>query len=290
MPVVMKELPCCVCGSFQSVQLYEDELNGRIPPVDYCFTPETRKTYRIVKCNECGHIFANPMPFFDNVYEESSNDAYQKYKNQRMMTFSKLLEIVLRYKSSGSVLDIGCATGLLLDVFGARFSTHGVELSGWSRDHCDKKHDVRPSVQEFGDKRFDVVTLLGVIEHLEHPDELISMISGIMNKDSLLLVYTGDVEALLPRLLGKKWWWYQGMHVHYFSKRTLEMLLGRYRFEVVGCMKMPLYFSMESLLNSMSRYALMRGLFSRVLKLPSIKNITVPMPLSGEMLLVCKRK
>ena len=289
MPVMKKYIPCCVCNGVESIELYEDELQESVPPVDYDFTPETRKTYRIVKCKACGHIFTSPMPFFKEIYEESSNDLYQKSKKQRVKTFTKIRDLLSRYKKSGKVLDIGCATGLLLDVFSTSFETYGVEPSEWSRKRCDQKHKVVPSLEQLSNKRYDVITLLGVIEHLQHPGLMISTISEMLAEDGFFLIYTGDVEAILPKVMGKKWWWYQGMHLHYFSRSTLERMLDRYGIDILEYRNMPLYFSMESLCTSMNRYAFL-NIFSRVLMVPLIRNLILPLPLSGEMLLLCKKR
>jgi len=41
------------------------------------------------------------------------------------------------------------------------------------------------------------------------------------------------VDAWLPRLLGKKWWWYPGMHVFYFSLNTSKAMLDKCGFKVI---------------------------------------------------------
>lgn len=229
------------------------------------------------------------MPFFRDVYEESDNSVYNKYHTQRVKTFTKIYDAVKSHGGAGRVLDIGCATGFLLDVFRSGFQTCGVEPSVWSRGKCSPVHDVRPSIGDFSGERFDVVTLLGVVEHLQHPEDMIAAISGMLRKGGLFLIYTGDVEALLPRFMGKKWWWYQGMHLHYFARRTMTKLLSVHGLDVVSHMNMPLYFSLESLGVSANRYDALKRIFSVLLSVPMLRDVTIPLPLSGEMLLFCRK-
>jgi len=286
MSVAKTHTACCICGSLKCDPQYPDELGNNLPAVEYDFTPDTRKTFAIVKCSQCGHIYTNPMPHLDDVYKNSQDEVYQANKPQRIKCFGKILELILKHKSGGDLLDVGCATGLLLDVASSKFRTSGVELSEWSRRQCDARHSVHSSLEQCSGQRFDVITMLGVIEHIADPDVLMANIASLLKPNGLFVVYTGDVEALLPRILKKKWWWYQGMHLHYFSQRTLEMLCSKHTIEVIHAGRMPLYFSLESLSTSLKRYATLHSLLAPVLEHSAIRNIMVPMPLSGEMLLI----
>jgi hypothetical protein len=41
-----------------------------------------------------------------------------------------------------------------------------------------------------------------------------------------------DVEALFPRIAGRRWPWYMQMHLVYFSRKTLTEMLRREGFEI----------------------------------------------------------
>ena len=41
-----------------------------------------------------------------------------------------------------------------------------------------------------------------------------------------------DVDALFPRLAGRRWPWYMQMHLVYFSRRTLCEMLRREGFQI----------------------------------------------------------
>jgi 2-polyprenyl-3-methyl-5-hydroxy-6-metoxy-1,4-benzoquinol methylase len=49
---------------------------------------------------------------------------------------------------------------------------------------------------------FDCAVMLDVIEHLERPDNILSLLSSAMVPGGRLLITTGDFESVLSRLMG----------------------------------------------------------------------------------------
>lgn len=288
--VALRLVPCTVCGGEAHQPLYADELQGRAPPVDYDFSAETRKTFAIVRCRGCGHVFTNPMPSLHGVYEETVDQVYVASEPQRRRTAQSALRAIRAHAPGGRLLDVGCATGVFLDEAAAFFDVEGIELSEWAATRAARRHTVhRTPLAEFEPREpFDVVTLFGVIEHFDDPHAEIAAAARLLAPGGLIVVYTGDVAAWLPRLMGKRWWWFQGMHLHYFSRRTLSRLLRRCGFEVVAHQTYEVNFQLFSLAKSLSRYSLGR-LAAPLLGLRPIRDLMVPLRLSGEMLLLARR-
>lgn len=136
--------------------------------------------------------------------------------------------------------------------------------------------------------RFDVATMWGVIEHLDHPRRELASVHDLLQPGGTLFLYTGDRSALIPRLLGKKWWWYQGMHIQYFSRSTLSRLLNDIGFSVVAVRRLPVYFSLASLGQSLNRYRVAAPIVWALNRLPN-EHLLVRITLSGEMLIVARR-
>jgi SAM-dependent methyltransferase len=284
-------VPCNLCGSESFSLLYPDELGDRAATVDYDFSPQTRKTYRIVKCEACGLIFTNPMPALQSSYEQTEDETYLRSRPQRLRTAERLVQRLLQYKDGGDLLDVGCSTGILLDAASRHFSVEGVELSPWAFEHASARHKVyRRPLRDLGlEKKYDVVTLMGVIEHFEDPTAEIRAIHDVLTPGGLFVVYTGDVGAWLPRILGKTWWWYQGMHLFYFSRSTCERLLSKCGFDVVTTENHCTYFELHSLGTSLRRYRI-GHLLHPLLNLPGVRNAIVPLKLSGEMLMFATKR
>ena len=286
-----RQVPCNLCGSESLALLYPDELGDKAARVDYDFSPQTRKTYRIVKCEECGLIFTNPMPALQSSYEETEDETYLRSRPQRVRTAERLIRRLRRYKDGGDLLDVGCSTGILLDAASKHFRVEGIELSQWAFDQASARHKVyrRPLRDLDLEQTYDVVTLMGVIEHFENPTAEIQAIHDVLKPGGLFVVYTGDVDAWLPRILGKKWWWYQGMHLFYFSRSTCESLLNKCGFNVLATDNHCTYFELYSLGVSLRRYWIGQ-LVHPLLNLPGVRNLMVPLKLSGEMLMFATKR
>jgi len=282
---------CPVCGSPNHKKAYDDELGDELPTVDYNFSPQTRKTYQIVECVDCSHQFVHPLPNLTNIYQENVDDTYLNSAPQRRRSAQEWLGIVTTYAptEASSLVDIGCATGMFLDEAAQRYRVEGIELSAWAADLASSRHQIhRMPVSEMKiDRHFDIASMWGVIEHLDNPAKEIRAVHELLNDSGLLFIYTGDRNALLPRLLGKRWWWYQGMHIQYFTKSSLTMLLQSCGFEVIGQHQLPMFFSIASLAQSLNRYRVMRPLVWLMQSLPW-KGL-VKLTLSGEILLVAKK-
>lgn len=288
-----EDSPCPICLTANPFERFPDELNGLLPTVDYNFTPATRLTYRIVECLECGHQWVSPIPQVEMLYTENKDETYLAAQHQREKSADAWLRIVgdaAAPSVARTLLDIGCATGIFLDKAEEHYTVCGIELSDWAARLASRNHEVwrQPISNITTNRRFDIVTMWGVIEHLENPREEVEAISKLMNAGGLLFIYTGDRTALLPRLLGKKWWWYQGMHVQYFSKTGLRRLLESFGFEVVETRNLPIFFSLQSLARSMNRYVALKPIVWMLIKKPFARFI-IRLTLSGELLTIARR-
>lgn len=288
--VEKRQIPCNVCDSKEFYDLYEDTLKGQAPTVDYNFNQDTRKTFKIVACKNCGLVFTNPMPKMGVFYTETEDEEYLKSESQRRYTARNSVKMITKYKKSGRLLDIGCSTGFFLDAAKDYFEVEGIELSKWAAEIASKKFKVfQKPLNKLNIKyKYDVITLWGVIEHFEDPKFELKEIYKHLAPGGILVIYTGNIDAWLPKLLRKKWWWFQGMHLYYFSKKTLSKLLTKIGFSILGSYNHTLYFQLFSLAISLKRYSVSRVL-NPILSMPVIKNLMIPVKLSGEMVLLAKK-
>jgi SAM-dependent methyltransferase len=288
--IVKRKIVCNLCGSVDQKVLFPDELGDQSPSLDYAFTPDTRKTYQIVECKQCGLRFYNPMPYLSRYYAGTRDETYLKSKKQRLITAQAVIRKLLKYKEGGKLLDVGCNTGILLEAASAYFNVRGIELSRWSREIASDKYKIydKPLSRLKLKNEFDVISLMGVIEHLEDPRGEILAIYQALKPNGVLMLYTGDFSAFLPRILAKKWWWYQGMHTFYFSKETCKEMLAKSGFECVQFSTHTTYFQLFSLAVSLNRYKAGQ-LISWIFKLSPFRNIMIPLRLSGEMLVFARK-
>ena len=281
------EIRCPVCDHAKYRVLRENTLGDSLPDFGYKFTPNHLKTYRIVKCNNCGHMYCSPLPkhLFEH-YTDVEDIEYLRSEPQRLATAKKVITILQKHKKTGRLLDVGCSTGDFLQVARRYYDVEGIELSNWAaaiaRERGLTIYESRLSELEPAEA-YDVVTLWGVIEHLENPKNEINHIFRLMKNDGILCIWTGNVDSLTARVLGNKWWYFMGQHIQYFSETTLHLLLKECGFRKVSIQNYPYVLNMASVANSIGRYALVSRLFAKALKSRFLSSTTITFALPGEM-------
>jgi SAM-dependent methyltransferase len=285
---------CPVCGSANLRDLYPDTLGKELPSFDYAFTPHHGKTYRILRCRDCTHAFGVvPHENLWKKYESVIDSAYIDRQEERYLTFSLVLDQLKRYLSSGRLLDVGCATGDFLQAAQGLYLAEGLELSQWSTDIARKRgfivHNCR--LQELsGDSVYDLITMWGVIEHLEMPREEVGQMYRLLKPGGLVALWTGDSASWIARLLGRKWWYIQGQHIQLFSQRSLNRLFTECGFELVSLTRYPFRTNFHFLSRSLGRYRFL-GKISRYIldnRFLAEKKITLHLP--GEMFAIFRKR
>lgn len=140
---------------------------------------------RLVKCNMCGFVFLDNLPDESEIYEDYFEQTiyskdYTKFSKEKFLAEiyainEQRLYYIRKLKIKGSILDIGCGTGLFLKTasnYG--FDVTGIDVSNVAIKNAreqfginaDRKliSDLNPS-----DMQFDVITLWHVLEHLVNP-------------------------------------------------------------------------------------------------------------------------
>ncbi len=239
------EVACPLCGADDYRVRYEDRFRGEAldPQVHYTSTSSAFGQHgRIVECRSCGLVYMNPRPHHQTVtenYGEVEDTRYLEEEQGRVETFADSLRHVMRFCAEGRLLDVGCHVGTFLGLAqDAGFDVAGVEPSRWASRvarerlgapvHCGPVEDA--PLPEGG---YDAVTLWDVIEHLPDPASTVRAIYAALRPGGVFAVSTMDVEALFPRIAGRRWPWYMQMHLVYFSRRTLPELLRREGFHIV---------------------------------------------------------
>ena len=281
------EVHCPICDQDKYRVMHESTLGESLPDFGYKFTPEHLRAYRIVKCLNCDHMYCSPLPnkLFEQ-YVDIEDTEYLRNEAQRLATAEKVTSVLSKHKTTGRLLDVGCATGDFLRVARRHYEVEGIELSKWAAGIAQKRglrvHECRLSELRPA-QPYDVVTLWGVIEHLESPKDEIGQISRLMADGGILCIWTGNVDSLTARLLGKKWWYFMGQHIQYFSDKTLHLLLTQCGFGKVALTNYPYVLNMASVANSIGRYRWVSQWLSGILKSRVLSSATLTFALPGEM-------
>jgi 2-polyprenyl-3-methyl-5-hydroxy-6-metoxy-1,4-benzoquinol methylase len=227
--------------------------------------------YRIVRCRSCGLWFVNPQPTADEL-----SQFYAKYDDGELWRSAEenfnrgIRQAILRFKRQGAVLDVGCGSGNFLRCMrGAGFSVTGIEPSKTGSQYGEAVQGVQifngrveEYVLENPERRFDVVTLLNVLEHLTNPKETLLKLRDLMAPDAVVAVVVPDARfhALVGgvrRALGisDPYWLERPIgflsgfkvpdHLTSFGPDTISLLLQRSGFRVPTIQNAPVIWNRQ---------------------------------------------
>ena len=218
---------CLVCGDTQSRRF---EYQG----------------YYYYQCRSCALVSTYPLPeeqiveeHYSHKFVEGNYRLLQDYAEQYKgvyETFTRILSDTMASQGKSlqgnSVLDIGCFTGEFLellqdkgaDVFGLELQTEAVDIANQKLPGKVYKADFFGN--EFPQREFDVITLMGVVEHVVDPARMLRRTHQLLRDDGVIMLQTPNSGAFFARLLRKHWPPYQPIeHIHLFSDRSLRQLL-----------------------------------------------------------------
>lgn len=202
---------------------------------------------RVIECSSCGFRHLDPLPddderawYYRHEYHGDGHFArVARDEDWYRARAGRLLDGLAH--TSGTLLDVGCGDGLLLDVARERgYRVQGTEPS----EEGSRRTSARGIAVNAGDvlgapigeDAFDVVVMVNVLEHVTSPGAFVSMAA-------LLLRSGGELAVVVPRdfsLLQQQAravhsippWWVVSDHANYFTSTSLHHLLVRAGFVV----------------------------------------------------------
>lgn len=282
------EVDCPVCSANDYKVVFPDTLGPNPPVFGYKWVPEVRKMYRAVRCKACGHMYCSPrLEDMYKHYKDVIDECYLLNEGLRVQTARYVVETIRRFVPSGRMLDVGCSTGDFLWAAKDHYDVEGLELSQWATEVA-RKRDLNIHVKKLEDMNeshgtYDVVTMWGVIEHLEHPKREMRHVNRLLNKGGVACFWTGDADSFYAKLMGRRWWYILGQHIQFFSWKSMDRLMEDSGFERVHKGIYPYVISCEYLAVSLSRYFLVGTLAKVFFKLFGLEKRKFILKKSDEM-------
>jgi SAM-dependent methyltransferase len=259
-----------------------------------------RQGWNFVVCATCGLVRLDPIPTDEQLSDyysrrfESGN--YEPAKaSERQPTLRGVFEEIAD-RGPGSLFDVGCFDGGLLDIAAeANWETWGLDYQGPAVEIARVNHPGHVFVgplETFEPPRrdFEVVTGIGVIEHLRQPECLVRFAADALRPGGILVIQTPDKGSMPAMLLGRYWPPIAPPeHIWYFNRSNLTRLLTEAGFESVRVRshwkRLRIGYAYEQL--GIFGPELQR-LARPVQKMPGVLNWSLPM-YGGEMLLTAVR-
>ena len=238
---------CAVCGADDARVRWQTPLDDpEQTPLEAVFRC-TNTSYghfgRIVECRRCGLLYRDPQEQdLLSAYTAAVDEDYFDEWPARRSTFQGSLRQLHRYaQPPGDLLDVGCSTGFFLRVAAeAGWNAVGLEPSRWAVERARAEglevHEGVLGDSPLEGRRFDVVTLWDVLEHVREPQEMLQAAWGALRPGGVLGLTTMDVGSLVARLLGSRWPHLMRMHLWYFRRRHVAAILREVGYEqIVTC-------------------------------------------------------
>ncbi len=130
-----------------------------------------------------------------------------------------------------SVIDIGCSSGEYLDAMPAGWQKHGYEVNPVLLNHLKS---TRPDYLIFENlkevnRKFNLVTLRGVIEHIPNHDGLLNFLERNLSDEGIVFISaTPDFSRPGAVISGASWGQIVAPeHIHQFTPASLQILLSK---------------------------------------------------------------
>ncbi|OGT02357.1 MAG: hypothetical protein A2Y51_04215 [Gallionellales bacterium RIFCSPLOWO2_02_60_31] len=206
----------------------------------------------LLRCSACGQLISQcteahywqSMQEFDDSQGTLPKAGSEGGRLRRSKKFLDQIAILLGQPPEKiRLLDVGCSSGAFLHAaVKLGFRAEGVEPAPKAAATAQaaglKVHQGLLQEASYADGQFDAITLFEVIEHLQHPQELLQECRRILRPGGILLVGTGNAGSWSMAAMGARWEYLHiarhGGHVSFFNLGSLASLAQRSGFSVAA--------------------------------------------------------
>jgi SAM-dependent methyltransferase len=212
----------------------------------------------VLRCEDCGHVFSSFQAdaHYDGFWgSEVAPGTHYYWSKARARMHSAFFRRFIAGRS-GRLLDMGSGLGFFVKAMGAHpaWEAYGCEISPAAVKHareqlglktvvCSRLQDVDLPVGSF-----DMITMWDVLDHILHPDPLLSRCNVLLTNGGTLFIRTPNVSVQLPRARvmnaigairpGAKYL-QASDHPHYYSTGSIRRLLERNGFTDITFLHLP---------------------------------------------------
>lgn len=179
----------------------------------------------VFDCKHCSIVFSQPVESTNSLYDRAYfNTHYDLIIEAQRKTSTQLLEKIKSFHSVGSLLDMGCGTGVFLEeAANVGFSENvGVDVSDYAvseaRERVGDSAEIVPAkAAVLGERRFDVLTYIDSFAHIPQViDQFESLLKNNLKPGALVLIRTPNFNRAIV--------WYAKLLSWFVPKKYLQAL------------------------------------------------------------------
>lgn len=174
------------------------------------------KEFHIYKCSNCGLEHTYPKPSLAQL--QAFYSTYTDIRAESLVVIlnaKRNLQLLGKfgYEESKTLLDFGTGDADFVDIAGN--NCFGVDFKSASKSR------VYSNLTELTIKKYDFITLWGVLEHLASPMETLLELSEYIKPNGIIAITTVNAEGAIP-------YYYKPVeHLTYWTKSSFEKLFEK---------------------------------------------------------------
>lgn len=243
---LVKVCPVCNGTSFKN----------EIQCEDYTYS---HQQFTIQQCMTCQLLLTNPRPDQNTIGDYYKSEEYISHTGKTNTLFDWIYLKARRYtvqwkynlinsrKEKGAILDYGCGTGAFIHHMAKKnWEAVGIEPSDTARTRAEQLPAKKTLLlyKKLGDipeKKFDVITLWHVLEHIPNPDQLIGSLKQKLNKNGLIFVAVPNHKSHDAQHYRNHWAAYDvPRHFWHFSQSNIRKLFDHNKLNLKEVLPMEL--------------------------------------------------
>lgn len=216
-----KQCPFCADSHAELWLEAPDRFNGR------------HKPYQLLRCPSCTLVWLNDPPSKSEMGEHYGSDYDRVISDAAKASdhWTPRRDELLRCKSRGAVLDLGCASGGFLSTLkGPDWKLYGIEMSEdaaqTARNRCGAEVFVGDVLDApFAPASFDAITCFNVFEHVYEPVKVLAKVSEWLKPGGVFYTLMPNIDSAGARIFKSYWYALElPRHLYHFSPKTLNMV------------------------------------------------------------------
>jgi 2-polyprenyl-3-methyl-5-hydroxy-6-metoxy-1,4-benzoquinol methylase len=246
-----------------------NKLNHYLTCQDYTVSQEK---FDLEQCDTCGFVFTNARPEEENIGRYYQSENYISHSNTNKGIVSKIYQAVRIYTlqskvkliedyqpQKGLILDIGCGTGMFLEVCQKNgWKISGIEPDNGARTLAEQQTNIKIEdtiLGSFGGQTFDVITMWHVLEHIHKLNETVAYLNQKLNTTGTLIIAVPNYKSVDANQYKEHWAAYDvPRHLYHFSKESITALMQKYGFELLDTKPMLFDSTYVSMLSTKYKY------------------------------------
>lgn len=195
---------------------------------------------------EKGILKTEPVP--EELFKYYESEAYISHTDSSKKITDKIYQLVKSYMLSqkakwireeikqGSILDYGAGTGDFLNKMKSfLWKVEGVEPNSTARELAIlKKLDLAKDLSGIRSKKFDVISLWHVLEHIPDFENKLKEFQQLLNEDGILVIAVPNYNSYDAQYYKEDWAaWDVPRHLWHFSRQGLKSKMEEFGFSLI---------------------------------------------------------